>query len=559
MSVVDAQIGAIQAPAGLVPRLDPPKVLMVHPLFMAGSFWSFETTSQMYGAEYPMPPLGLATVAAMLPPEWDVRIMDRNIEEVTEADILAVDLVMTGGMLPQRIDLMHMIDWAQSLGKKVCVGGPDIMSTPSAYEHVDFLVVGEAESVIDQFIEAWRAGSEGARFDAEKFKADVTASPIPRFDLLNRPKYLQMTVQYSRGCPFMCEFCDIIELFGRKPRTKTNEQILEELQAIYDLGYRGHVNFVDDNLIGNKKAIKGFLPHLIKWQEDHGNPFDFSTEASLNLADDSDLMTMMSKAGFLGVFIGIESPDPDVLKATQKKQNTKRDIAQSVHRVYEHGMSVLAGFIVGFDEEKGAVGDAVADLIEEAAIPVAMVGLLYALPETQLSRRLEKEGRMYPQMSFEDATRFGTVDQCTLGLNFDTQRPREEILKDFRTVVARSYTPEAYHKRVRRMTDLMKFEHANLDSMRSGVVKNLVFVVRLCWALGIVAKDGKRLYWGTLLHGLKKGSAAFDAVFLSLAAYAHLGPFSKTVLKAIDARIEEGRSGRDAAAATASVPVLAAE
>ncbi len=548
--------GAI-APAGLTPRLDPPKVLMVHPRFMSGSFWSFETTSQMYGAEYPMPPLGLATVAAMLPPEWDVRIKDRNIEEVTEADVMAADLIMTGGMMPQRLDLMHMIDWAQSLGKKVCVGGPDIMSSPHEYAHVDFLVVGEAESVIDKFIEAWRSGAEGGRFDAVKFTADVTASPVPRFELLNRSKYLQMTVQFSRGCPFTCEFCDIIELFGRKPRTKNKDQILAELQAIYDLGYRGHVNFVDDNLIGNKKAIKAFLPHLIEWQHAHDNPFDFSTEASLNIADDSELMTMMSKAGFLGVFIGIESPDPDVLKATQKKQNTKRDIAQSVHRVYEHGMSVLAGFIVGFDEEKGAVGDAVADLIEEAAIPVAMVGLLYALPETQLTRRLEKEGRLFPQMTMVDAMKYGTVDQSTLGLNFETQRPREEILQDFRTVVARSYTPEAYHKRVRRMTDLMKFEHANLDSMRSGVIKNLIFVVRLCWALGIRAKDGKRLYWGTLLHGMKKGSAAFDAVFLSLAAYAHLGPFSKKVLAAIDARIEEGRSG--VAAATASVPVMAAE
>ena len=402
-------------------------------------------------------------------------------------------------------------------------------------------MVGEAESVIDDFIAAWRDGVERARFDAEKFKADVTRSPIPRFELLDRKKYLQMTVQYSRGCPFTCEFCDIIELFGRRPRTKTNEQMLAELDAIHALGYRGHVNFVDDNLIGNKKAVKQFLPELIRWQEERNYPFDFSTEASLNLADDPDLMAMLSKAGFLGVFIGIESPDDAVLTATKKKQNTKRDIAESVHKVYAHGLSVLAGFIVGFDEEKGPVGDAVTDLIEDAAIPIAMIGLLYALPETELSRRLAREGRLYPTPTFAETMESGSADQCTQGLNFDTLRPREEILNDFRTVVARSYSLESYHRRVRKMADLLRFDHANIDVFRSGFMKNVAFVMRISWHMGIAAKEGKRLYWGTILHALRRDPRTLEAVFLSLAAYAHTGPFSRHVLAAIDRRIAEER------------------
>ncbi len=535
-------------------RTAPPKVLMIHPRFMGGSFWAFDATSRLYGAEYPMPPLGLATVAAMLPTDWSIRIMDRNIETVTDDDILAADLVMVGGMMPQRGDFLGIIAWAQRLGRKVVVGGPDVMSSSHLYAHADFMVVGEAEGILHAFVEAWQSGAESGRFDAEKFKADVTQSPVPRFDLLNRKKYLQMTVQFSRGCPFTCEFCDIIELFGRRPRTKETPQILAELDAILALGYRGHVNFVDDNLIGNKKAVKAFLPELIRWQEERGFPFDFSTEASLNIADDEELLTLLSKAGFLGVFIGIESPDEHVLAATKKKQNTRRDIAASVHKVYAHGLTVLAGFIVGFDEEKGAVGDAVSDLIEEAAIPVAMVGLLYALPETELTRRLAREGRLHATEMMVSGDK--SADQCTQGLNFDTLRPREEILRDFRTVVARTYDITAYHRRVRRLADLMRFPASNINLLRSGFMKNVMFVIRLSWLLGVRAPEGKRLYWGTVMHAIRRDSRTLEAVFLSLAAFAHTGPFSRTVLRAIDARIE-AETRRELP--HSPVPVLAAE
>uniref|UniRef100_UPI002611CE52 radical SAM protein n=1 Tax=Breoghania sp. TaxID=2065378 RepID=UPI002611CE52 len=264
-------------------------------------------------------------------------------------------------------------------------------------------------------------GPPHGRFDAERFKADVTTTPVPRFDLLKFRDYTQICVQFSRDCPFTYEFCNIIEIYGRVPRTKTNEQMMAELQALYDLGYRGHVDFVDDNLIGNKKAVKAFLPDMITWQKERQYPFLFTTEASLNLADDPTLLTMMRDAGFFAVFIDIESPDPDILVATRKKQNTRRDIAASVHKIYEAGIFVLAGFIVGFDEEKTSVADPICGLIEEAAIPVSMAGLLFALSDTQLTRRLEREGRLYPGHAKSDGD---LGDQCTSGLNFDTLRPR---------------------------------------------------------------------------------------------------------------------------------------
>jgi radical SAM superfamily enzyme YgiQ (UPF0313 family) len=535
-------------------RPDPPRVLLIHPLFVGESFWSFGATSRLYGARYTMPPLGLATVAALLPADWPVTLLDRNIEEVTDADILAADLVMAGAMLPQRVDLLEIVAWVQRLGRKIVVGGPDVMSSPEIYEAADFRVVGEAEGVLDRFVEAWRDGAERGRFDAERFKADVTASPVPRFELVKRRHYTQMSVQFSRGCPFTCEFCDIIELFGRRPRAKTNEQMLAELQRIYDLGHRGHIFFVDDNLIGNKKAVKGFLRELIRWQDEHGRPFDFSTEASLNLADDPELMALLSKAGFLGVFIGIESPDDEVLAATKKKQNTRRNIATSIHQVYANGLGVLGGFIVGFDEEKGGVGDGIADLIEEAAIPIAMVGLLYALPETELSRRLAREGRLHPpQLAVGTGAAQGLGDQMTEGLNFETLRPRAEVLADLRTVLARVYDETAYHARVRRLVGLMRFQDAEIDLIRSGFLKNALFVVRLAWTMGVTAKSGKRLFWGTLAHAVRRDTRTLETVFLALAAWTHVGPFARKGIAAIDAKIaaleaEEARR-----------PVLAAE
>jgi radical SAM superfamily enzyme YgiQ (UPF0313 family) len=299
---------------------DPSGLSAFHP----NSFWSFGAACEAAGARCPAPPLGLITLAALLPQTWEFRLINRNAEPLDDADILWADLVMTGGMLPQQVDTLAIVYRCKDLGIPVCVGGPDPTSSPHLYDAADFLVLGEAEGVIDAFVAAWTRGERKGIFRAEKFQADLSKSLVPRFDLLDFKHYLFVGIQFSRGCPFNCEFCDIIELYGRVPRTKTNEQMVAELDRLYTLGYRGHLDFVDDNLIGNKKALKRLLPVLKAWQQKNRYPFKFSTEASINLADDPELLMMMSEANFFAIFVGIESPDSDTLISTQKKQNARR-------------------------------------------------------------------------------------------------------------------------------------------------------------------------------------------------------------------------------------------
>ena len=373
-------------------------VLLVYPRFAADTFWNFAATCELFGAKYPAAPLGLITVAALLPPTWSVRLVDRNTDELTDDQLEWADLVMTGGMLPQQPDTSEIINLCHGHNKPVAVGGPSVTSTPHLYKTADFRVLGEAEGVINDFIAAWEAGAREGLFEAERFTVDVTKSPIPRFDLFEFDHYLHIGVQFSRGCPFTCEFCDIIELYGRVPRAKANSQMLAELDELYRLGYRGHVDFVDDNLIGNKKAVRKFMPELRAWLERNDYPFEFTTEASLNLADDDAFLKAMTEANFVGVFVGIESPNTDTLVAMKKKQNTRRSLVESIKKIYAAGIFVTADSTVGFDSEKGSIADGIIELIEEASIPVCMVGLLYALPNTQLTRRLEMEGRLHPTL-----------------------------------------------------------------------------------------------------------------------------------------------------------------
>ena len=513
---------------------------MVQPRFTVGSFWNYQATCHMLGAKYPAPPLGLITVAAMLPKSWTVRLVDWNTTEFTDADLDWADMVMTGGMLPQQPSTLEIVRRCNAYGVPVVVGGPDVTTSTDIYHEADFIVTGEAEGILDQLFDDWRAGKRKGIYRAEKFKADVTTTPIPRFDLLNFDDYTQICVQFSRGCPFTCEFCDIIEIYGRNPRAKTNDQMLAELQALYDLGYRGNVDFVDDNLIGNKKAVKAFLPDMVTWQKKRHYPFVFSTEASLNLADDPALLNMMRDAAFFTVFVGIESPDPDILTATRKKQNTKRDIAESVHKIYDAGIFVLAGFIVGFDGEKGSIADGIIELIEEAAIPVAMAGLLFALPETQLTRRLEAAGRLHPGHENSDGD-FG--DQCTSGLNFDTDRPRIEILEDYRRIVDHIYTPENYMRRVRRVVDLLDLSGPNGDLSRARLSKDIKQLFQVIWHLTVKRPEHRRPFWSLMFYCLRHKPRGINAAMILYALYVHLGPFSRYVVSEIDKQIADVRSG----------------
>ncbi len=512
-------------------------VLLIFPRFNPNSFWSLKAACDIYGARCPAPPLGLITLASLLPPDWTVRLVDRNAEELAPADLEGADLVMTGGMLPQRWDALQVIELCRAKGKTVVVGGPDATSSPEVYDRADFLVLGEAEGIIDEFVRAWRSGVRSGRFAAQKFKVDVSKSPIPRFDLIVSKRYMYVGVQFSRGCPFNCEFCDIIELFGRVPRAKTNEQMLAELQALFDIGYRGHVDFVDDNLIGNKRALKLFLPMLTKWQAERGYPFMFSTEASINLADDSQLLEMLGKANFFAIFVGIESPDTKTLVAARKKQNTRRSLADSVHRIYGAGMMVLGGFIVGFDTEESDVAQSMIDCIEATGIPVCMIGLLTALPGTQLTRRLESEGRLLP---FDNQT---GGDQCTAGLNFVPARSRQAILEDYRRILTSVYRPAAYFDRVRRMGLQLRRPSLRSDPAAQAASpriakRDLVALLKVMARMTFVRWELGPLFWRTFVGTARRNPAALQAVVIQMVLYLHLGEFARIVVRELDRQID---------------------
>jgi len=533
---------------------EPPNVLLVFPRFNQNSFWSLRPACEIYGARCPAPPLGLITVAALLPQDWNLRLIDRNAQELGPADLAWADVVFTGGMLPQRVDCLEVIDLCQAQGKPVVIGGPDATSSPEVYEQADFLVLGEAEGILDSFVQAWRQGDRTGRFRAAKFKVDVATSPIPRFDLLRPENYLYLGVQFSRGCPFMCEFCDIIELYGRVPRSKTPEQMLAELQALYDMGYRGHVDFVDDNFIGNKKNIKKFLPILEQWQVERNHPFIFSTEASINVADDPALLRLMARANFFAVFIGIESPDTNTLVLTQKKQNTRRSLAESVHTIYASGMMVLAGFIVGFDTEESGVAQGMIDCIEATSIPVCTIGMLTALPGTQLTRRLEREGRLLPL----DVAR---GDQCTAGLNFVPLRPRREILDDYRRVLQSVYRPAAYFERVRRLGSIFKRKHGlrRLPGMPPARTarRDLVALLKLMVRMTFVRTDLTLLFWRTLIWTARNNPGALHVVATQIVLFLHLGEFAKVVVRDVDRQIDAIDRGDASSPARADVVVEA--
>lgn len=532
------------------------RVLLVYPRFAAASFWNFKETCEVVGARYPAIPLGLLTVAALLPPDWSVRLVDCNTVPLTDQEIDSVDLVMTGGMLPQQPDALAIIKRCKARGKPVAVGGPDATSSPQLYSAADFLVLGEAEPIMADFVAAWNAGARQGRFEAQKFTADVTTSPVPRFDLLNFKHYLYVGVQYSRGCPFNCEFCDIIELFGRVPRAKTTPQMLGELDRLYALGYRGQIDFVDDNLIGNKKALKFFLPHLIEWQHAHGFPFEFSTEASVNLADDDVLLEMLRDAGFFLIFVGIESPDTETLVAMQKKQNTRRSLTDSIDKIYAAGISVTAGFILGFDTERKGVADGMIACIEDTSIPVCMVGLLYALPNTQLTRRLHQEGRLHAGNDVAVEGDYG--DQCTAGLNFETKRPRRDILVDYLTVLSRIYTPKAYFARLRGVGHKLRRNSSLLPPSLPAALTDIWRVTRLIWFMTAMRPHWAPHVWWTLLDCAWRNPRALRSVISMMALYLHLGPFSREVTRSIRdqiARIDRGEEEKPALVAIPSEPL----
>ena len=417
------------------------KALLIYPIFPP-TFWSFDKIIQLVNRKVLLPPLGLITVAAILPEEWEFKLVDRNIRPATEEEWEWADLVIISGMIVQKQDLLHQIREAKRRGKLVAVGGPYATSTPSEPKAAgaDFLVLDEGEITLPMFVEAWSRGETRGTFRASE-KPDVTTTPIPRYDLLELDAYSDMSVQFSRGCPFQCEFCDIIVLYGRKPRTKTPAQLLKELDYLYELGWRRTVFMVDDNFIGNKRNVKLLLKELKVWQQEHQYPFRFTTEASVDLAADQELMDLMVDCCFSAVFLGIETPDEESLQLTKKFQNTRSELNDAVEKIIKAGIRPMAGFIIGFDEEKKGAGERIVRFAEQTAIPTTFFTMLQALPDTALWHRLEREGRL--------KQKDGNINQTTL-INFVPTRPVKDIALEYMEAFWQLYEPHSYLDRVYR-------------------------------------------------------------------------------------------------------------
>lgn len=469
------------------------KALLLWPV-MPNSFWSYQETLDMAGLRSTNPPLGLVTVAAMLPSNWELRFYDRNVSFETEEDWQWCDLVIISAMVIQKQDFCALIQKGLALGKKVAVGGP----YPTSYPEIaleagaQYLILDEGECTIPMFLEALERGEETGIFRSPE-KPDVTQTPIARYDLLNLDAYLAITVQFSRGCPFQCEFCDIINLYGRKPRTKTPEQMLREFDALYNLGWRRYIFVVDDNFIGNKRNAKVFLQALIPWMEAHNYPFKLITEASLNLAEDDELIELMVKAGFMLVFMGIETPDVESLVGINKMQNTRQSLIDSCHKITRAGLQIMSGFIMGFDNERLGAGQRIRDFIQDTGIPQGQFSLLQALQNTAMWNRLKQEGRLKDGLA--------TFHQGAI-MNFEPTRPVEEITREYIDAFWEIYSPEPFLKRTFRHFMMMNGWRGKTTRPITKPEWQLFW--RLAWRQGIVRSVRFRFWWQLAAIAIRK-------------------------------------------------------
>jgi len=459
-----------------------------------------------------IPPLGIITVAALLPQDWEIRFYDRNVSTETEADWQWCDVVILSAMLAQKLDFHSLIKKARQLGKKVAVGGPYPTSVPEAAlkSGANYLILDEGEITVPEFIAAIERGQEEGIFRATE-KPDVTKSPMPRFDFLKRDEYLMMAIQFSRGCPFNCEFCDIISLYGRKPRTKDPSQTIAELQYLYDLGWRGSVLVVDDNFIGNQRNVKLLLRELIPWMQERKYPFTFLTEASMNLAEDVELLDLMAQAGFYGVFLGIETPDQDSLQVTRKYQNTRNPLVEACRIINEAGLLIYAGFIIGFDGERAGAGDRIRAFVEATNIPQPMLGVLQALPNTALWQRLKQEQRLIEG--------FGGVeigDQNSL-MNFHPTRPIVEVAKEYLEAIWTIYEPKNYLRRCFQQCLNIKPNPQLHQNMYFPPGKGIKLVARLFWKQGWQRQEIRGQFWQQL-WAILRHKPQFLNMYLGLCA-----------------------------------------
>lgn len=483
------------------------KVLLVYPRY-PDTFWSFRHALKFVSSKAAYPPLGLLTIAAMLPQKWSKRLVDMNVSGLSDGDIGWADYVFISAMAVQRDSSLEVIDKCRRLGRKVVAGGPLFTTSPEEFEHmVDHLVLGEAEAILPLFLNDLEKSCAKHIYKAEHYP-DISTSPVPLWQLINTKNYSAMSVQYSRGCPFNCEFCDITVLNGHMPRTKTKEQLLREFDVLYELGWRGSVFLVDDNFIGNKKKLKTeILPAISDWMARKKYPFTLFTQASVNMADDEELIRSMVAVNFTSVFIGIETINEDSLAECGKAQNMNRDLIRAVKKLQKHGLQVQGGFILGFDSDPPSIFENIINFIQHSGIVTAMVGLLNAPPGTRLYSRLKKENRILARFS-------GDNTDCST--NFIPRMGYDTLIRGYRKVVETIYSHKNYYERVK--TFLKAYQPPRIRISHSSFEHIKAFLKSL-WLLGIKEK-GKRFYWRLLTWTLFKRPRLFP-LSVTLAIYGY--------------------------------------
>jgi len=475
-------------------------ILMIYPEYPE-SFWSFKHALKFVSKKASFPPLGLLTVAPMLPEEWNKKLIDMNVYKLTPKDILWADYVFISAMSIQSESVNKVISMCRNLNTKIVAGGPLFTSTPENFDSVDHLILNEAEITLPLFLEDLRRGKPQHIYASEEW-ADVTTTPLPAWELISMNDYTSMNLQYSRGCPYDCEFCDITVLYGRRPRTKTAAQIIDELEIINNQGWRGPVFFVDDNFIGNKVKLKNeILPAISGWNEKRNHPFYFNTEVSINIADDEVLMQQMVKSGFEAVFIGIESPNEDSLAECNKTQNRNRDLIASIKKIQKSGLEVQGGFIVGFDNDPPVIFDELTDFIQESGIVTAMVGLLNAPHGTKLHKRLLKEGRLLNNFN---------GNNTDISMNFIPRMDSNLLIEGYKKILNSIYSPKNFYDRVFRFLKTYEPKKKKVFHLNPNYVLALF---KSMFRLGFIGRE-RIYYWKLFFWSLFRRPELFSLSIL---------------------------------------------
>ena len=519
-------------------------VLLVWPK-IPNSFWAFSGMLELLPEKVVMPPLGLITVAALCPPEWTLRLVDAAVQDLTDLDLHWADLVMVGGMEVQKAGMHEVLARARRLGRRTMVGGPYASSEPERMLALaDHVVVGEPDEVFAEIAADLEAGTAKRRYEITD-KPDVTRTPVPRFDLLKLNRYASMSIQFSRGCPFQCEFCDIIILYGRKPRTKLPQQVTAELDALLRLGWMKQIFMVDDNFIGNHQRALELCVELEKWQQAHGFPVMFYTEASMDLARKTALIEAMVKANFFYVFLGIESPSRESLQETRKFQNLAVDPVSCIDILHEKGLWVTGGFIVGFDSDTEDIFDRQIEFIERTAIPWALLNSLHAMPRTALYERMQKEGRLLAESQHSSGD--------TNPPNFRTKLAPAVLLRGLAKTLAAIYEPKAFYERAWRSMQCWQIKKNQRAAKQPRAAAIAVIMARSVWHQGI-RSSYKRVYWKyawrILSHYALNPPKIWMAATLMISGH-HFIPYSREVVGKIEREIERVETLHELVPATA--------